>query len=128
MDDKLLENLFIYDLANNHQGDKEHAINIINAVGAVTRELGVKAAFKFQFRQLDSFIHPDYQNRMDLKYVKRFSETRIDNNAFREMAKLIKDNGMLTMSTPFDEESVDLICDMDLDIIKIASCSADDKP
>ncbi len=65
---------------------------------------------------------------MDLKYVKRFSETRIDNATFRELAKLIKENGMLTMSTPFDEESVDLICDMDLDLIKIASCSADDKP
>lgn len=122
------KDLFIYDLANNHQGDKEHATNIINAAGAVTREHGVKAALKFQFRQLDTFIHPDFQKRMDLKYVKRFSETRIDNQAFREMAKLIKDNGMLTMSTPFDEESVDLICDMDLDIIKIASCSADDKP
>src|SRR5688500_8602136 len=122
------KDLFIYDLANNHQGDKDHAINIINAAGKVTRELGVKAALKFQFRQLDSFIHPDYKNRTDLKYIKRFSETRIDNSTFRELAKLIKENGMLTMSTPFDEESVDLICDMDLDIIKIASCSADDKP
>jgi N-acetylneuraminate synthase len=122
------KDLFIYDLANNHQGDKDHAINIIHAAGKVTRELGVKAALKFQFRQLDSFIHPDYQNRTDLKYIKRFSETRIDNSTFKELAKLIKENGMLTMSTPFDEESVDLICDMDLDIIKIASCSADDKP
>lgn len=120
--------LFIYDLANNHQGDKNHAINIINAVGTVTREMGVKAALKFQFRQLDSFIHPDFKSRLDLKYIKRFSETRIDNSSFRELAKLIKENGMLTMSTPFDEESVDLICDMNLDLIKIASCSADDKP
>jgi sialic acid synthase SpsE/mannose-6-phosphate isomerase-like protein (cupin superfamily) len=122
------KDLFIYDLANNHQGDKEHAINIINAAGDITRELDVKAALKFQFRQLDTFIHPDYQSRTDIKYIKRFSETRIDNNTFRDLAKLIKKNGMLTMSTPFDEESVDLICDMNLDIIKIASCSADDKP
>ena len=35
---------------------------------------------------------------------------------------------MLTMCTPFDEESVDVICDMGIDIIKIASCSADDRP
>ena len=32
------------------------------------------------------------------------------------------------MCTPFDEDSVDIICDMGLDIIKIASCSADDRP
>ncbi len=122
------KDLFIYDLANNHQGDKEHAINIISEVGKVTRELGVKAALKFQFRQLDTFIHPDFQSRSDLKFIKRFSETKIDNSIFRELTKLIKENGMLTMSTPFDEESVDLICDMDLDLIKVASCSADDRP
>ena len=122
------KDLFIYDLANNHQGDKDHAVNIINATGQVTREMGVRAALKFQFRQLDSFIHPDYKSRLDLKYIKRFSETRIDNTTFGQLAKVIKANGMLTMSTPFDEESVDLICEMDLDLIKIASCSADDKP
>src|SRR5690606_30024832 len=32
------------------------------------------------------------------------------------------------MCTPFDEESVDVILDMGLDIIKVASCSADDRP
>ena len=120
--------LFIYDLANNHQGDKDHAINIIKSAGKVTKEMGVRAALKFQFRQLDSFIHPDYKTRTDIKYIKRFSETRIDNSTFKELAGIIKAHGMYTMSTPFDEESVDLICDMDLDIIKIASCSADDKP
>jgi N-acetylneuraminate synthase len=122
------KDLFVFDLANNHQGDKSHATNIINAVGEVTREMGVRAALKFQFRQLDSFIHPDYKTRLDLKYVRRFSETRLDNRVFRDLARLTKENGMLTMSTPFDEESVDLICEMDLDLIKIASCSADDRP
>jgi len=50
--------LFAYDLANNHQGDLEHALNIINAVGEVNREAAVRGALKFQFRQLDTFIHP----------------------------------------------------------------------
>ena len=42
--------------------------------------------------------------------------------------KSVRKAGLLTMCTPFDEESVDIICDMGLDIIKIASCSADDRP
>ena len=54
-----LNDLFIYDLANNHQGDVDHAKTIIQEVGRVNAEAGVKGALKFQFRQLDTFIHPD---------------------------------------------------------------------
>jgi len=122
------ENLFIYDLANNHMGDMAHAKNIIREVGRVSKAAGVRGALKFQFRQLDSFIHPDYQNRQDIKYIKRFSETRLSIDDFAELAKAVKDAGLLTMSTPFDEASVDVICDLDLEIIKVASCSADDRP
>ena len=122
------DELFIYDLANNHQGDMEHARNIVRQVGRANREAGVRGALKFQFRQLDSFIHPDYQTRTDIKFIKRFSETRLSMDAFAELADVVRAEGMLTMSTPFDEESVDIIRDMGLDIIKIASCSADDRP
>jgi len=122
------ENLFVYDLANNHQGDMAHAENIIREVGRVSAAAGVRGALKFQFRQLDSFIHPDYRGRMDYKYVKRFSETRLSMDDFRRLAAIVREVGLLTMCTPFDEQSVDIICDMGLDIIKIASCSADDRP
>lgn len=122
------QNLFIYDLANNHMGDVEHAARVIREIGAVSRAAGVRAALKFQFRQLDTFIHPDFKGRTDHKYVKRFSETRIEMDQFRRLAAMVREEGMLTMSTPFDEDSVDVLCDMDLDVIKIASCSADDRP
>ncbi len=122
------DGLFIYDLANNHQGNLEYAKDIVRAVGEANAKAGVKGALKFQFRQLDSFIHPDYQNRLDLKYVKRFQETRLEMAAFADLAKAVRAAGLLTMCTPFDEESVDIICDMGLDLIKVASCSADDRP
>jgi sialic acid synthase SpsE/quercetin dioxygenase-like cupin family protein len=122
------DGLFIYDLANNHQGDLPYAKEIVAAVGAANARAGARGALKFQFRQLDTFIHPDYQQRMDLKYVKRFQETRLEMDAFRDLAAAVKKAGLLTMCTPFDEESVDVITDMDLDLIKIASCSADDRP
>ncbi len=120
--------LFIYDLANNHQGDEGHAANVIGEVAQVSNAAKVRAALKFQFRQLDSFIHPDFKTRTDYKYVKRFSETKLPMQAFTRLAQKVKASGLLTMSTPFDEESVDIICDMGLDIIKVASCSADDRP
>lgn len=123
-----LNDLFIYDLANNHQGDVDHATRIIQEVGRVSGEAGVRGALKFQFRQLDTFIHPDFQNRTDLKFIKRFSETRLPMEAFRDLAQTAREVGLHAMSTPFDEESVDVICDMGLDIIKVASCSADDRP
>ncbi len=60
------EGLFIYDLANNHQGDLEHGMNIVKAMGEVTRKAGVRGAMKFQFREIDTFIHPDYKDRKDI--------------------------------------------------------------
>jgi len=123
-----LDDLFIYDLANNHQGDIEHAKNIISEVARVNNAAGVRGALKFQFRQLDTFIHPDFVDRMDIKFIKRFSEMRMEMDRFKELADFIRAQGLYTMCTPFDEESVDVICDMDLDIIKVASCSAADRP
>lgn len=123
-----LSDLFIYDLANNHQGDMQHALNIINEVGRVNAEANVRGAIKFQFRQLDTFIHPDYKERVDLKFIKRFSETRLPMETYHEFTKAARDAGLHVMCTPFDEESVDIICDMGLDVIKVASCSASDKP
>lgn len=122
------DDLFIYDLANNHQGDCAHATRIIQEVASVNNAAGVRGALKFQFRQLDSFIHPDFKTRTDLKYIKRFSETKLSMDEFRGLAETARKNGLLTMCTPFDEESVDIICDMELDVIKVASCSADDRP
>jgi len=122
------DELFIYDLANNHQGDLEHASEIVRAVGRVNAAAGVRGALKFQFRQLDSFIHPDFAARTDLKYVKRFTETKLPRAAFEELARLARQQGMLVMCTPFDEESVDLACDMNVDLLKVGSCSADDRP
>ena len=39
--------LFILDLANNHQGDVGHGLRIIKELGAVVRRVKVNAAIKF---------------------------------------------------------------------------------
>jgi len=65
---------------------------------------------------------------MDLKYVKRFSETRLSTGQYKMLCDEMKAQGFVTICTPFDEASVDLIEEHDFDIIKVASCSFTDWP
>ena len=121
--------LFVLEMANNHMGDVVHGLEVIRAFGAVCREFpDFKFAFKLQYRDLDTFIHPAAQGRDDIKYVKRFSETRLAREDFDRLVAEMRAQGFLTMATPFDEASVELIEQQDLDIIKIASCSFTDWP
>jgi sialic acid synthase SpsE/mannose-6-phosphate isomerase-like protein (cupin superfamily) len=128
MNDFDFNGLFTYDLANNHQGDVDHALNIINELGKVNKKAGVRGALKFQFRQLDTFIHPDYKKKKDVKHIPRFMETALNLQQYELLTEAVIKNGMLTMCTPFDEESLDIILDLDIKIIKVASCSASDRP
>jgi sialic acid synthase SpsE/mannose-6-phosphate isomerase-like protein (cupin superfamily) len=121
--------LFVLEMANNHMGDIDHGLNVIRSFGEVCKEYPqFNFAFKLQYRDLDTFIHPAMQGREDIKYVKRFSETRLSREQFDRLIAEIRTQGFKPMSTPFDEKSVDLILEQDLDIIKIASCSFTDWP
>ena len=73
--------LFVLEMANNHQGDIEHGKRIIRELAAVVKKNGVRAAVKFQFRQLDSFIHPEHRGRSENKHIPRFLSTRLDRDA-----------------------------------------------
>lgn len=128
MTNQLPSDLFVLELANNHMGDIEHGLALVRAFGEVCREFPYHFAFKLQYRDLDSFIHPAMRGRDDVKYVKRFSETRLERPDFDRLVAEIRSNGFLAMATPFDEASVDLIEGQGLDIIKIASCSFTDWP
>jgi len=118
---------FILEMANNHQGSVSHAKAIIDDFEQVTKEYDLNVGLKVQFRNLDTFIHPDYK-QSDLKYVKRFNETRLEVEDFREILNYAKTKGMKTVATPFDNESLSLFDELDVDILKIASCSSDDWP
>lgn len=120
--------LFILEIANNHMGDLQHGLRIIREMHEATRDLPVSIAIKFQYRQLDSFIHPSFQERFDIKYVKRFNETRMLHSDFEQMLALVKSLGMLAICTGFDEASIDLIEQQGYDYLKIASCSFTDWP
>ncbi len=120
--------LFILDMANNHQGDVEHGLKIVRSFAKVVKDGGAKAALKFQFRQLDTFIHPDHQKNSDHKQVQRFMSTRLPWDKYQKLLDEVRAQGLVSMCTPFDEASVDIICDMGFDVIKVASCSGKDWP
>ncbi|WP_448382086.1 N-acetylneuraminate synthase family protein [Desulfosoma sp.] len=109
-------------------GRVEHGLEIIRRCAAVSRQYSFRFAFKFQFRHLDTFLHPDYKDRLDIPYVRRFQETFLTREEFQQLKESVEGHGFLTICTPFDEPSVDLIEEMGFDVIKIASCSFTDWP
>lgn len=119
--------LYIFEMANNHQGSVSHAKLIIDEFSSVAKNSEINAGIKFQFRQLDTFIHPDY-HQSDLKFVKRFNSTRLDKDQFSEIIEYARSKDLKIIATPFDNESIPWLSDLNVDIVKIASCSCDDWP
>lgn len=122
------EPLFIFEMANNHMGSLEHGLCIVREFAQICRDFPWRFGFKLQYRDLDTFIHPLYRGRNDVKYVKRFSETRLTREQLRRLKDEIAAQGFVTICTPFDEPSVDLIEEHGFDVIKIGSCSFTDWP
>lgn len=121
-------NLFVFEMANNHQGSVAHGIAIIDTMADIAARHGVRGAVKLQFRDLDTFIHPAHRDRTDNKHIPRFLSTRLTEDDFRTLLEAIKRRGLVSIVTPFDELSVDRIERLGVDIIKIGSCSAEDWP
>lgn len=120
--------LFILEMANNHMGDVEHGLQVINALAEVIAAYPYRFGMKFQYRDLDTFIHPDYQHRDDNKYVRRFRETRLSEAAFLRLKAAAEEASFLPVCTPFDEPSVDRVVEHGYHILKVASCSFTDWP
>lgn len=121
--------LFIFEMANNHQGSVEHGKRIIREMRKICDGFAeFQFAFKFQYRDLDTFIHPACKNRTDIKNVKRFQDTRLSMEQFEELLAEVRANRFLAICTPFDELSAERIAKQKYDYIKIASCSFGDWP
>lgn len=119
---------YIFEMANNHQGSVDHAKKIIDDFAELAKRKNIKAGIKLQFRNLDTFIHTKFKEREDLKYIKRFNDTRLSKEEFGQIVDYINDKDLLSISTPFDNESLPLFDSLGIDVLKIASCSVDDWP
>ena len=120
--------MFVLEMANNHMGDLKHGIRILEEFHKVTKEFPFEFSFKFQYRLIDTFVHKDFVDRKDIKLIKRFTETILNQEEYKKLKDTAKKLGFVTMCTPFDEKSVELITDHNYDIIKVPSCYFNDWP
>lgn len=127
-DKELFENLFVLELANNHWGNVDRGLKIIRDFGTIVRYNNIKASIKLQFRDVDSFIHPEYKGNQDSRYIKKTEATKLSKSDFSRLLDEIRNVGCIPMATPFDEASVDLCVEFDLPIIKVASSDMNDWP
>lgn len=126
MNKDLFEDLFVLELANNHWGKVERGLRIIEDYARIVRFNNVRAAIKLQFRNVDTFIHKDFRDREDIRYIKKTLDTQISEENMANMVNAIRKNGCIPMATPFDEKSVDLCVDLGIQIIKIGSSDIND--
>lgn len=125
---ELFKDLFIFEMANNHQGNVEHGLEIINAMGQIAQKYSIRAGVKLQYRDLETFIHPDFKSRDDVKHIPRFFSTRLTGIEFLTLVNAVRAQHMIPIATPFDEPSIEQCLEHDIQIIKVGSCSATDWP
>jgi sialic acid synthase SpsE len=124
----IFENLFVLEAANNHWGDVVRGKKIIQEFANVVRVNQVKAAIKFQFRDVDNFVHDTYKGNQDIRYIKKTEATKMSHTQYAELAEAVRKVGCIPMATPFDEASVDLCVKLDFPLFKVASSDINDWP
>jgi len=122
----IFEDLFVLELANNHWGDVNRGMRIIHEFATVVRYNNVRAAIKLQVRDVDNFIHKDFRNREDIRYIKKTIDTRLTKEELAILTEGIRRGGCIRMATPFDEASVDLCVELGMEILKVASSDVTD--
>src|ERR1039457_1953537 len=126
IDRDIFEDLFVLEMANNHLGSLDRGLKIVSEFAQVVRFNNIRATIKLQFRDVDSFIHKEFIERTDLRYIKKTLDTRLTDEDHATLVKAIRQAGFIAMATPFDERSVDLCSNLGIPIIKIASSDLND--
>jgi sialic acid synthase SpsE len=122
----IFEDLFVLEMANNHWGKLERGLKIVSEFSKIVRFNNVRAAIKMQFRDVDNFVHKEFRDNTDVRYIKKTIDTRMTDEEYATLTKAIRQSGCIPMATPFDERSVDLCVELGIPIIKIASSDMND--
>jgi N-acetylneuraminate synthase len=126
MGTNLFNDLFVLEAANNHLGSIERGLRIVTEYGHVVRYHGVKATIKLQLRDPNTFVHKDFREREDIRYIKKCMQCRMPREHFKSLAEAIRSYGCIVSATAFDEPSVDLAEEIGCKILKIASSDVTD--
>ena len=126
MRDDIFNDLFVLELANNHWGQFERGLKIVQDFGQVARFNAVRAAMKLQFRDVDTFVHRSFRHRSDVRYIKKALDTQMSWSDMGKLVAAVRKWNMLTMATPFDEASVDKCVEFGIQILKVASSDIKD--
>jgi N-acetylneuraminate synthase len=122
----IFDELFVLEVANNHLGKVDRGLRIVNAYAQVVRFNNVRAAIKVQIRDVDNFIHKDFRDRTDVRYIKKTIDTQLSVEDYGKLVTAIRKASCIPMATPFDEKSVDICCELGIQILKIASSDLND--
>lgn len=113
----------IAEVGQNHQGDLNTAIEYINKFS----DTGVDA-IKFQTRNnkylfsRNAYNAPyNSENAFADTYGRHRESLELSKEELQILKKVCHENNVKFMSTPFDEPSLELLCDIGVDVIKIAS-------
>lgn len=120
------EELFVLELANNHWGRVERGLKIISDFSKIVRFNNVRATIKLQFRDVDNFIHKDFKERTDIRYIKKTNDTKLSKSELATLVEAVRKAGCIPSATPFDEASVDLCEELNVPLIKLASSDVND--
>lgn len=122
----MFEELFVLEMANNHWGQLDRALKIVADYGRIVRFNNIKATIKIQLRDVDTFIHKDFRDRRDIRYIAKTLDTQMSRDKFATIVQAIRQAGCITSATPFDEASVDFCSELGIQVLKIASSDIND--
>ena len=120
--------LVILEMANNHMVDYVHAKKIVDSFYKLKKKFSkeVNFAFKFQFRDLDTFINRKFSH-FNINGVNRFESTKFKSFEWENLINYTKKK-FIIICTAFDELSVKKVNDLKFKFLKVASCSMNDWP
>ena len=121
--------LIIFEIANNHEGSVDHGKKIIHGLAQCKRpyESLFDFAVKFQFRNIDTFVDPQADSKTN-KHIARFRANQLTESQWADLTLEARANGFVVITTPFDEASIERAVRLQITVLKIASCSAQEWP
>lgn len=125
IDKDIFEDLFVLEMANNHLGSVERGLKIIGEFAQVVRFNNIRATIKLQLRDVEKFVHRDFLKSKE-RYIQKTISTRMSDDGYAALVKAIRQAGCMPTATPFDERSVDLCCELGIQMLKIASSDLND--